>query len=40
MTIDTNFQRVFKVTDHCLMGVAGLGTDVQTLYLIIIVLSE
>ena len=32
MTIDTNFQRVFKVTDSCLMGVSGLGTDVQTLY--------
>ena len=31
MTVDTNFQRVFKVNDHTLMGVSGLGTDVQTL---------
>ena len=30
MTVDTNFQRVFKVNDACLMGVSGLGTDVQT----------
>ena len=32
MTIDTNFQRTFKINDHTLMGVSGLGTDVQTLY--------
>jgi 20S proteasome subunit beta 3 len=32
MTIDTNFQRVFKVNDKCLMGISGLATDVQTLY--------
>ena len=31
MTIDCNFQRVFKVNDMCLMGVSGLGTDCQTL---------
>ena len=30
MTIDGNFQRVFKVNDKVLMGVSGLGTDVQT----------
>merc|ERR1719498_2330774 len=30
MTIDGNFQRVFKANDMCLMGVSGLGTDVQT----------
>ena len=30
MTIDGNFQRVFKVNDKCLMGLSGLGTDVQT----------
>ena len=30
MTIDGNFQRVFKVNDRCLMGLSGLGTDVQT----------
>lgn len=31
MTIDTNFQRVFKVNDMCMMGLSGLATDVQTL---------
>ena len=30
MTIDGNFQRVFKVNNHTLMGLSGLGTDVQT----------
>ena len=30
MTIDGNFQRVFKVNDKVLMGISGLGTDVQT----------
>ena len=30
MTIDGNFQRVFKVNDKTLMGLSGLGTDVQT----------
>ena len=30
MTIDGNFQRVFKVNDRTLMGLSGLGTDVQT----------
>ena len=30
MTIDGNFQRVFKVNDATLMGISGLGTDVQT----------
>ena len=30
MTIDGNFQRVFKVNDRTLMGISGLGTDVQT----------
>ena len=31
MTVDGNFQRVFKVNESTLMGVSGLGTDVQTL---------
>ena len=31
MTVDTNFQRIFKVNDKCVMGISGLGTDVQTL---------
>merc|ERR1712070_328236 len=30
MTIDGNFQRVFKGNDKVLMGLSGLGTDVQT----------
>eukprot|EP00351_Strombidinopsis_sp_SopsisLIS2011_P007351 CAMPEP_0116870158 /NCGR_PEP_ID=MMETSP0463-20121206/15_1 /TAXON_ID=181622 /ORGANISM="Strombidinopsis sp, Strain SopsisLIS2011" /LENGTH=195 /DNA_ID=CAMNT_0004506313 /DNA_START=44 /DNA_END=631 /DNA_ORIENTATION=+ len=30
MTVDSNFQRVFKVNDKCLMGLSGLATDVQT----------
>ena len=28
MTIDGNFQRVFKVNDATIMGISGLGTDV------------
>jgi|TARA_B110000977_G_scaffold171814_1_gene223727 20S proteasome subunit beta 3 len=28
MTIDGNFQRVFKINDKCLMGMSGLATDV------------
>ena len=31
MTVDCNFQRVFKIHDLCLMGVSGLATDAQTL---------
>ena len=31
MTVDCNFQRVFKVNERCLMGVSGLATDCQTL---------
>jgi 20S proteasome subunit beta 3 len=31
MTIDTNFQRIFKVNDLTLMGISGLATDCQTL---------
>ena len=31
--IDTNFQRVFKMQDNILLGICGLATDVQTLYL-------
>ena len=27
MTVDTNFQRVFKVNDLTLMGVSGLARD-------------
>lgn len=31
MTISQNMQKVFKVNDSCLMGLAGLATDVRTL---------
>ena len=31
MTVDCNFQRVFKINDLTLMGVSGLATDAQTL---------
>ncbi|KAJ1987183.1 proteasome core particle subunit beta 3 [Dimargaris cristalligena] len=31
MTIDTNFQKVFPVTDKTMIGMAGLATDVLTL---------
>ena len=30
MTVDGNFQRVFKINDKVLMGVSGLATDAQT----------
>lgn len=30
-TLATNFQRLFKVNDSTLLGLTGLGTDVQTL---------
>ena len=30
MTIDGNFQRVFKINDKTIMGLSGLATDVQT----------
>lgn len=29
-TVATNFQRIFKVNDKILLGLAGLGTDIQT----------
>lgn len=28
--ISTNFKRIFKVHDHCFVGLGGLATDVQT----------
>jgi 20S proteasome subunit beta 3 len=31
-TVATNFQKVFKIQDNILLGLTGLGTDVQTLY--------
>lgn len=32
-TIATNFQKVFKMQDNILLGLTGLGTDIQTLYI-------
>jgi len=31
-TISTDFQKAFKMTDKCFVGLAGLATDVQTLH--------
>ena len=31
LTLSTNFQKVFEITDKCYIGLAGLATDVQTL---------
>ena len=30
-TISTNFQKVFKMQDNLLLGLTGLGSDIQTL---------
>ena len=30
-TVSTNFQKVFKMHDHLMLGLAGLASDVQTL---------
>ena len=30
LTITNDFQRVFKMQDNIIMGLGGLGTDVQT----------
>jgi 20S proteasome subunit beta 3 len=30
-TVATNFQKVFRIQDNILMGLAGLATDIQTL---------
>lgn len=31
-TVNTTFQKVFRIQDNILLGLAGLATDVQTLY--------
>eukprot|EP00158_Paraphelidium_tribonemae_P001585 Partr_v1_DN24567_c0_g1_i3_m19726 putative The proteasome is a multicatalytic proteinase complex which is characterized by its ability to cleave peptides with Arg, Phe, Tyr, Leu, and Glu adjacent to the leaving group at neutral or slightly basic pH. The proteasome has an ATP-dependent proteolytic activity (By similarity) len=31
MTLNTDFQKIFPITDRTFIGLAGLGTDVQTL---------
>ncbi|KAH9602510.1 hypothetical protein KSS87_020969, partial [Heliosperma pusillum] len=31
-TVATDFQRIFQINDHLFIGLAGLATDVQTLY--------
>lgn len=33
-TVATNFQKVFKLQDNILLGLTGLGTDIQTLYIL------
>jgi 20S proteasome subunit beta 3 len=30
-TIATNFQKIFQMQDNILLGLSGLGTDIQTL---------
>ena len=30
-TVATNFQKVFKIQDDILLGLTGLGSDIQTL---------
>ena len=30
-TIATNFQKVFQMQDNIILGLSGLGTDIQTL---------
>ncbi|RKO91854.1 nucleophile aminohydrolase [Blyttiomyces helicus] len=32
MTLATNFQKIFPITDHLYLGLPGLATDVQTLH--------
>lgn len=32
MTLSTDFQKIFPVTDKTYIGLPGLATDVQTLY--------
>jgi 20S proteasome subunit beta 3 len=34
MTLTCDFQKIFPVNDTLMIGLAGLGTDVQTLYLL------
>jgi 20S proteasome subunit beta 3 len=33
LTVTNKFQKVFKMQDNILLGLTGLATDVQTLYL-------
>lgn len=37
-TVATNFQKIFKIQDNILMGLSGLATDVQTLYIFYLIL--
>jgi hypothetical protein len=32
MTVGFDFPKVYKITDHCLVGLPGLLSDSQTLY--------
>ncbi len=31
-TVGTNMQKVFQINDKCFLGMSGLATDVQTVY--------
>lgn len=33
-TISTDFDRIFKIHDKCYVGLPGLGTDTQTVYVL------
>jgi 20S proteasome subunit beta 3 len=32
-TVSTNMQKIFKINNKCFLGLSGLATDVQTVYL-------
>jgi 20S proteasome subunit beta 3 len=35
-TVGTEMQKIFKVHDKCFLGMTGLATDIQTVYVLII----
>lgn len=37
MTLNTDFKKLFQMNDHTIIGLTGLGTDVQTLQVILII---
>ena len=39
LTLGTDFQKIFPITDKTYLGLAGLATDVTTLYVIIAAMS-
>jgi 20S proteasome subunit beta 3 len=32
LTLSTEYQKIFPITDKIMLGLPGLGTDVETLY--------